>query len=135
MLNRLLIALGIAWVAVGLWAGSEPLLAWSTWPERTVRVVDAELQSSRPGVGWRRNVIVEVQHPESPTARSINSAEARVGSRVTALTDPADPRRVYLPAEASFWLVPVGFLVGGIACVLVGWTRHRNGGRAVRVSM
>lgn len=135
MLNRILIALGIVWVAVGLWAGFEPLIALTTWPEHTVRIVDADLQPSRPGPGWRRNVIVEVQPHQTQRARSINSAEARVGSRVTALIDPANPERVYLPCETSFWLVPVGFLVGGIACVLVGWTRHRNGGRAVHVSL
>ncbi|MEI7444224.1 MAG: hypothetical protein WCK28_04975 [Burkholderiales bacterium] len=135
MLNRILIALGIAWFAVGLWAGLEPLVALTTWPEHTVRVVDAELQPSHPGLGWRRNVLVEVPHHETQRARSINSAEARVGSRVAALTDPANPGPVYLPGETSFWLVPVGFLVGGVVCVLVGWTRHRNGGRAVHVSM
>jgi hypothetical protein len=135
MLNRVLIALGVAWVAIGLWASFEPLVAFATWPDQAVRIVDADLQPSRPGLVWRRNVIVEAQHHEILRARSINSAEARVGSLVTALTDPANPGRVYLPGETSFWLVPVGFLVGGIVCVLVGWTRHRNGGGPVHVSM
>ncbi|MFO0440003.1 MAG: DUF3592 domain-containing protein [Betaproteobacteria bacterium] len=135
MLNRILIALGLAWTAIGLWASFEPLVAFTTWRQQTMRIVDVDLQSSRPGLFWRRNVIVEAPHHEILRARSINSAEARVGSRVTALIDPANPGRAYLPGETSFWLVPVGFLAGGIVCVLIGWTRLRNCGGPVHVSM
>lgn len=135
MLNRLLIALGIVWATIGVWAGIEPFVALTSWPEKAVRIVDIDLQPSRPGLGWRRNVIVAAPDQGVKRARSINSSEARLGSRVTALSDPANPERVYLPSETSFWLVPAGFLAGGFFCALVGWTRQRNGGRPVQATL
>jgi hypothetical protein len=135
MLARLLIVLGMTWAALGVWISIEPITAFTTWRKESVRVAEVDLQLSRPGLLWRRNAIVEVQSRPGTLARSINSAEARVGSRVTALLDPFNAGRVYLPDETSFWLVPVGFIGGGLFCALVGWTRQRNGGRPVRVTV
>jgi hypothetical protein len=135
MLNRIIIALGFVWVGIGVWALFEPLSALTSWRKEIVRIVDVEIKPSRPGLLWRRNVIVEAQNGDGARARSINSSETRVGSRVRALVDPANPRRVYLPDETSFWLVPVGFLAGGLFSAMVGWTRQHNGGRPVQVKL
>lgn len=135
MFNRLLIVLGFTWAAIGTWAAVEPLTAVTAWRSETVSVVDVDLTPSRPGLLWRRNVIVDVGAQPGTLARSINSSEARVGSRVVALIDPRNNTRVYLPSETSFWLVPAGFVAGGLFCVLIGWTRLRNGGGPVRIAV